>query len=108
MPLKQSYGGYVIFVHDLIVSNRRKNVMQKDDFIWYIDNQESLVKEFNGQYLVISGKKVVFHSSNEGEAYRNGVEGYGLGNFILLRCSPGKEDYTMTFHTQRVRFNRVG
>jgi hypothetical protein len=31
---------------------------------------------------------------------------FGLGNFILQKCSPGDKDYTLTFHTHRVHFDQ--
>jgi hypothetical protein len=81
--------------------------MQKDDFIWYLKNQDSLVEKYRGEYLVISCEKVVYHSVNREEVCNKAVEMPGLGNFILQLCTPGTEAYTMTFHTQRVRFNPV-
>ena len=78
--------------------------MLRKDFEWYLDNQDSLVEQYDGQYLVISGQKVLFASVDKDVAYDKGVELAGLGKYILQHCTPGDEAYTMTFHTHRVRF----
>ena len=76
----------------------------KNEFEWYLENQNELVNQYSGKYLVISGKQVLFASEKKADAYNNGVSSVGLGNFILQRCTPGDEAYTMTFHTHRVSF----
>jgi len=81
--------------------------MQKEDFMWYLENQDSLVEKYNGQYLAISGKDVIFHSVDKEKAYNKAVDSVGQGNFILQLCTPGADAYTMTFSTQRVRFNPI-
>ena len=32
--------------------------MLRKEFDWYLENQDTLVKQYNGQYLVISGQKI--------------------------------------------------
>lgn len=78
--------------------------MLRKDFEWYLENQDSLVEQYNGQYLVISGQKILFASTEKEFAYNKGVELAGVGKYILQHCTPGDEAYTMTFHTHRVRF----
>lgn len=78
--------------------------MLKKEFEWYLENQDELVKKYNGMYLVISGKKVLFASEDKKIAYNNGDKLAGLGNYILQRCTPGDEAYSITYHTHRVRF----
>jgi hypothetical protein len=78
--------------------------MLREEFDWYLDNQNSLVEQYSGKYLVISGQKVLFASDNKDVAYDKGVELAGLGKYILQRCTPGDEAYSITYHTHRVRF----
>jgi len=78
--------------------------MLQKEFEWYLENQEDIVKQYNGKYLVISGHKVLYASVDKNDAYNKGIDLAGLGNFILQRCTPGDEAYTMTFHTHRVCF----
>ena len=81
--------------------------MLKKEFEWYLDNQEELVKQYNGQYLVISGQKVLFASVDKEKAYNEGVNLSGVGKYILQRCTPGDEAYSITYHTHRVRFAKA-
>ena len=81
--------------------------MLKKEFDWYLANQDFLVKQYNGQYLVISGQKVLFASDDKDIAYNKGIELAGLGKYILQRCTPGDEAYSITYHTHRVRFAKA-
>ena len=78
--------------------------MLQKEFEWYLENQEELVEKYSGQYLVISGHKVLFGSIDKDSAYAEGINLAGVGNFILQRCTPGNEAYSMTYHTHRVCF----
>ncbi len=73
-------------------------------FQWYLDHQEELVEKYNGKYLVIKDNKVVDSYDDENTAYFAAVEKYGLGNFILQLCTPGKDAYTIEMYTPRYSF----
>lgn len=76
----------------------------KKDFQWYLDNQEELVKLYNGKVLIIVKGSVVGSFDTEREAYLYAKDKYGLGNFIMQKCSTGDKDYTAIYHS-RVRIN---
>jgi hypothetical protein len=67
-------------------------------------HQDELLKQYNGQYLVIADKKVVYSSANESEALNKGMELLGLGNFIMQLCTPGEDAYTTSCYTPWVQF----
>lgn len=73
-------------------------------FQWYLDNQDELVKDYNGKHLVIKDNKVVDAYDDENTAYFDAVAKYGLGNFILQLCTPGKDAYTIEMYTPRFAF----
>lgn len=73
-------------------------------FQWYLDNQEELVKEYNGKHLVILENKEVIPYDDENTAYFDAEAKYGLGNFILQLCTPGKDAYTIEMYTPRYSF----
>jgi len=77
--------------------------MLEKEFYYFIDNQDKLVHLYNGKYLVIKGDTVVGIFNTEIEAYLESVDKFGLGNFLIQKCVPGKEAYTQTFHS-RVAF----
>lgn len=76
--------------------------MLKDLFQWYLDNQAELVKEYNGKYLVIKDNSVVGVYALEDIALKEATDKFGLGNFIIQLCTPGKDAYTQTFHSRVV------
>lgn len=73
-------------------------------FQFYLDNQSELVKKYDGRYLVITEDGVVSDFPTQAEAYLDGVEEYGLGNFIIQLCTQGNDAYTQHFFSQRVSF----
>jgi len=77
--------------------------MLKDEFQYYIQNQNELVSKYDGKFLVIKDQKVVGVFDNKVEAFENSKEKYELGSFLIQLCTPGNSAYTQTFHS-RVSF----
>lgn len=73
-------------------------------FEYYLANQSDLVKKYNGKYLIITHNGVEGSFDKEPEAYYFAIEKYGLGNFLLQRCSKGDRDYTQHFYSPVVSF----
>ena len=78
--------------------------MLEKEFQYYIDNQEALVKIYSGKLLIIKDQGVIVAFETFEEAYEEGKKLLELGTFLIQKCSPGEEDYSATFHTQRVSF----
>ncbi len=76
------------------------SVMLKDEFDFYIKNQEELVGKYKGKFLVIKGQKVIGVYDSEIDAYTRTVEKEELGTFLIQECQPGQENYTQTFRTR--------
>ena len=74
--------------------------MLEKEFKYYLDNQDELVKKYNGKYLVIRDNAVVETFKSEDDAYFSSVEKYVPGTFMIQRCSPGDKDYTQRFHSR--------
>ena len=79
----------------------------EQEFDYYIENQRDLVDKYNGKYLVIKDKKIQGAYEMIFDALNFGKEKFGMGNFIIQKCGPGKENYTTTFHTPII-FSRNG
>jgi hypothetical protein len=77
--------------------------MLEKEFKYYLENQNELVKIFNGKYIVIIENQVVDSYDSELEAYVTSKEKYELGTFLIQYVEPGKNNYTQTFHS-RVSF----
>lgn len=80
--------------------------MLADEFKYYIENQEELVKSFNGKYIVIKEQKVIGVYDTEIAAYTETQKTHALGTFLIQLCTPGTEAYTQTFHS-RVSFKPI-
>lgn len=78
--------------------------MVKKLFQFYLDNQNQLIQEFKGKYLVITDKGVVASFDSESEAYYSAKSSYGLGNFIVQLCMPGDEAYSQHFYSPVISF----
>ena len=74
--------------------------MLEKEFQYFLDNQEELVKKYNGKYIVIIGEKIVGDYSTELEAYNESVKKYDLGTFLIQLCISGADTYTQTFHSR--------
>lgn len=76
--------------------------MLEKEFQYYIDNQQELVKKYNGKFLVIIGEEVKEVYDTFEDALLKSQEKYELGTFLIQECLPGEENYTQTFHTRAV------
>ena len=71
--------------------------MLEKEFKYYIDNQDEIVKLYNGKVVVVKDDKVVDAYDDEKQAYYESIKKYKLGTFMIMRCSPGNEVYTIDF-----------
>ncbi|MES2386693.1 MAG: hypothetical protein V4543_01725 [Bacteroidota bacterium] len=78
--------------------------MLHDEFQWYKDNQEELLKKYNGSYVVIKDYNVIGAFASHIEAIEWGVENYEPGTFLIQLCTPGNSAYTRNFTSTRVSF----
>ena len=75
----------------------------KKEFLFYIKNQNNLVKQYQGKVIVIKNQKVIGAYDDELEAIDATVQEHELGTFLVQKCEPGEQNYTQTFHS-RVMF----
>ena len=73
-------------------------------FQYYLDNQDTLVTQYNGKYLVITENGISGSYDREDTAYYAGKSEFGLGNFIVQLCSPGEEAYSQHFFSPIAAF----
>ena len=74
--------------------------MLKQEFQYYLDHQEELVKEHLNKFLVIREQKVVGVYDSKQEAYNEATSKYEMGTFLIQQCLPGTLGHTQTFHSQ--------
>lgn len=76
------------------------NPILEKEFEYYKRNQNALLQEYGGKYIVITGEKVIGAYDSEMEAYTRAQESHQLGTFLIQHCVPGTEGYTQTFHSR--------
>jgi len=75
----------------------------KKEFTYYLDHQEELVKKYKRKVLVIKNCKVIGVYNSEIEAVKETSKIHEVGTFLVQKCEPGEDSYSMTFHS-RVSF----
>ncbi len=83
------------------MSERESNL--KEQFEFYLKNQDELVQEHDGKYIVIKDRAVIGAYDSEAEAISKTTQEHELGTFIVQKCEGGDEAYTQAFHS-RVAF----
>ncbi len=74
------------------------------EFQFFLENQESLIKEYNGKVVVIKDNKILGAYDSEIEAINKTKLQHTLGTFLVQRVAHGDSGYTQTFHS-RVSFS---
>ena len=74
------------------------------EFYWYLEHQDELVERFNGRVLAIKNGRVIGDFDSELEAVIEVSKSEELGTFMVQKCTPGTDAYTMTFHSPCVSF----
>ncbi len=75
----------------------------KDEFEFYLANQDNMVKKYDGKVVVIKNHKVLGVYDSELAAFTATVKDHERGTFMIQRVSEGDEAYTATFNS-RVAF----
>ena len=74
--------------------------MLHDEFLYFIDNQDELVRRHPGKYIVIKDRRVIGQYNSQAEAYTESLKVNPLGTFLIQKCEPGPAAYTVTLHPQ--------
>ena len=72
----------------------------QQEFEYYLEHQQELVRQYRGKFIVIVDQKVVGSYDSELEAVTQASKSYKLGTFLVQRCEPGTEAYTHTYHSR--------
>lgn len=70
--------------------------MFKQEFNFFINNQERLVQQYGGKTLIIKGEEVIGVYNNTVEAYLKAQKENQLGKVMIQACLPGKDAYTVS------------
>lgn len=72
--------------------------MPKSQLDMYIENQDALLKEHDGQIIAVQDGKFLGEYPDKLTAYRD-MKARGLedGQFMIVKCTPGNSAYTAHF-----------
>jgi hypothetical protein len=76
--------------------------MLEKQFKYYLDNQDELVKKYDGKFIVIKNQTVIGSYDTEMDAFNETLKEHKIGTFLIQHCLPGKESHTATFHSRVV------
>ena len=79
------------------------NNILKQEFEYYLANQDRLVEKYDGKYIVIHDQQVVAEYDDELSAVQESQEKYEPGTFLVQLVAIGSAGHTQTFHS-RVAF----
>ena len=70
--------------------------MLEKEFKYYIDNQDTLVKKYNGKTIVIVNEQVMGSYDSTQEAYLASMGEFEPDTFLIMECTAGAGHYTIT------------
>lgn len=70
--------------------------MFERELTYFIKNQDALVRQYGGKVLVLREGAVVDAFKTPLEAYLAASRRFERGSFMIQRCEPGPEAYTVT------------
>ena len=76
--------------------------MLEKEFQFYLDNQEKILKDYSGKFIVIIGTEIKGAYNSELEAFTESKKQFEPGTFLIQKCTTGQDDYTETFHSRVV------
>lgn len=76
----------------------------KKEFEYYLANQDELVRQHNGKFVVVKDQKVLGAYDTQVAAITETQKAHELGTFLVQKVEPGTSAYTQTFHS-RVAFS---
>ncbi|MCL2103226.1 MAG: hypothetical protein FWH25_04215 [Syntrophorhabdaceae bacterium] len=69
----------------------------------YIERQHSLVAEYNGKIIALKNGEVLGEYPTKTDALEDmRCKRLAPGEFMIIKCTPGDEEYTARFRTPRV------
>ncbi len=84
-----------------IMEDEMSNTL-RDEFQFYLDHQDELVKQFDGKFVVIKDGEVLGAYDDELRAITETQKLHALGTFLVQKVSRGTKDYSQTFHSRVV------
>ena len=72
----------------------------QNEFEWYVKHQADLVREYSGKYLVIKDQGIVGAYESQLEAYRESLNLFEPGTFLIHQAQAGDSNISQTFYSR--------
>lgn len=70
--------------------------MFEQELQYFIDNQDELVRQFSGRTLLIRQQNLEGVYDTPLDAYLYAQQVYEPGSYMIQKCEPGEDAYTLT------------
>ena len=70
------------------------------EFQFYRDNQDEMVKKYDGKVVAIKDGEVLGAYDSLGKALNETQKTHELGSFLIQKVSEGNKDYTITIRSR--------
>ena len=80
----------------IAMSSHRQTGEFDTEMTYFVRNQDALVRRYDGRTLVIRGTKIEGVYDSHLEAYLAAKARFAPGSFMIQRCEPGRQAYTVT------------
>lgn len=74
--------------------------MLEKEYQYFLKHKDSLLKEYEGKFVVIIGDKVVDSYSSREEALKKTSSRYDIGTFLIQKVSRGEDDIIQRFSSR--------
>ncbi len=78
--------------------------MLEKEYKYFLENKDSLLKEYRNMFIVIKDDKVVGSYTTQDEALSESSRKYALGTFLIQKISDKPEDVSQRFFSAMVCF----
>jgi hypothetical protein len=79
--------------------NQQKNL--EEEFQYYLKNKDFFVKQYNGKYIAIKSKKVIYSSDTRKEVIDYMIKNnYELGSFLVQHVSANNSDTVQRYYSR--------
>jgi len=86
---------------DIICGETKERTMSTQ-LDMYTARQAEIVREYNGKIIVVKDGEVLGAYPSKTEAFDAAVKQYSPGGFIVIKCTPGDEEYTRRFRSRAI------
>jgi hypothetical protein len=108
--VRRLIGNLLVRIHHYLIRTIEKRLTARDleelrvrqqsaqfltELCFFIENQDRLVAEHRGKYLVLAGRSVMGAYSTPLEAFNAATKSHPIGTFMIQLAEPGRSAYSI-------------